>query len=63
MAGTGRKPFETTDVVPFGAGNERLRPPPSLREPEKQAFLDLVTTRILSSSGHLTFHCSAAGPS
>ena len=44
MAGTGRKPFETTDVVPFGAGNERLRPPPSLREPEKQAFLDLVTT-------------------
>src|SRR4029077_15028878 len=44
MARTGRKPFETTDVVPFGAGNERLRPPPSLAEPEKQAFLDLVTT-------------------
>ena len=44
MAGTGRKPFETTDVVPFGAGNERLRPPPSLGKPEKQAFLDLVTT-------------------
>jgi phage terminase small subunit len=44
MAGTGRKPFETTDVVSFGAGNQRLRPPPSLGEPEKQAFIDLVTT-------------------
>ena len=44
MAGTGRKPFETTDVVPFGAENERLRPPPSLAEPAKRAFLDLVTT-------------------
>jgi hypothetical protein len=43
MATTGRKPFETTDVVPFGPANQRLRPPDSLSEPQKAAFLDLVT--------------------
>jgi phage terminase small subunit len=44
MARTGRQPFTTTDVALYGAGSGRLRPPASLGEPEKQAFLDLVTT-------------------
>jgi hypothetical protein len=44
MATTGRQPYETTDVLPYGAGTGRLRPPASLGEPEKRAFLDLVTT-------------------
>ena len=42
MTGTGRKPYEMTDVAPFGLPNQRLRPPPSLGEPERRAFLDLV---------------------
>jgi hypothetical protein len=41
MAGTGRKPFKTYDLQPFGFG-ERLKPPGSLGEPEKRAFLDLI---------------------
>jgi len=44
MTGTGRKPYETTDVAPLGLANRHLRPPTSLGEPEKRAFLDLVTT-------------------
>ena len=43
MPKTGRQPYETTDVVPFGVGIRRLRPPASLSEPQKAAFLDLVT--------------------
>ena len=42
MTGTGRKPYEVTDVAPFGLSNQRLRTPPSLGGPEKRAFLDLV---------------------
>src|SRR5438034_11024180 len=41
---TGRQPYDTTDIEPFGAGNRRLRPPASLSEPAKAAFLDLVTS-------------------
>jgi hypothetical protein len=41
MARTGRKPFESVEVVPYGY-DRRLRPPDSLGEPEKRAFLDLV---------------------
>ena len=41
MAGTGRKPFATYDVQPFGVW-ERLKPPGSLGEPERRAFLDLI---------------------
>jgi hypothetical protein len=44
MATTGRQPYETTDVAPYGAGIRRLRPPASLSEPQRAAFLDLVTT-------------------
>jgi hypothetical protein len=44
MPNTGRQPYETTDVLPFGTGVSRLRPPASLGEPEKAAFLDLVTS-------------------
>jgi hypothetical protein len=44
MAQTGRKPYDTTDVALYGTGSARLRPPASLGEPEKRAFLDLVTT-------------------
>jgi|SRR6516165_10304970 phage terminase small subunit len=38
----GRKPYETRDIIPFGVERRRLRPPASLGEPEKRAFLDLV---------------------
>jgi hypothetical protein len=44
MAKTGRPPYETSDVVPFGLGNRRLSPPASLGQAEKQAFLDLITS-------------------
>jgi hypothetical protein len=44
MARTGRSPYETTDVVPFGFGRRRLLPPANLGEAEKQAFLDVVTS-------------------
>src|SRR5262245_54556988 len=42
MAETGRKPFETTEVAPFGAGNRRLEPPECLGNLQKRAFIDLV---------------------
>jgi phage terminase small subunit len=42
MAGAGRKPYETTEVVPFGVESRRLRPPDCLGELQKRAFLDLV---------------------
>jgi Phage terminase, small subunit len=44
MARTGRQPYDTTDVTPYGSGSGRLRPPASLGEPERRAFIDLVTT-------------------
>jgi phage terminase small subunit len=44
MAATGRRPYESTDVTLYGSGSACLRPPASLGEPEKRAFLDLVTT-------------------
>jgi hypothetical protein len=45
---TGRKPFETSDVVPFGAENRRLRPPDCLGELQRRAFLDLVCSAPIS---------------
>ena len=42
MAATGRKPYETTEVVPFGVKSRRLQPPDCLGELQKRAFLDLV---------------------
>jgi phage terminase small subunit len=42
MAKTGRKPFESVEVVPYGYENRRLRPPEHLGQAEKRAFLDLV---------------------
>jgi hypothetical protein len=44
MAGTGRKPFETTELTQFGVDSRRLRPPDCLGEPQKRAFIDLVGT-------------------
>jgi phage terminase small subunit len=44
MAATGRRPYESTDVAPYGAGSGRLRPPATLGELERRAFVDLVTT-------------------
>ena len=44
MPTTGRPPYQTTDTVPYGAGTRRLRPPASLSEPQKRAFLDLVVS-------------------
>jgi hypothetical protein len=43
MARTGRKPYESTEVIPFGVGTRRLSPPDCLGELQKRAFLDLVT--------------------
>ena len=43
MTKTGRKPYETTDVMPFGANSRRLQPPDCLGELQKRAFLDLIT--------------------
>jgi phage terminase small subunit len=42
MTKTGRKPYKTSDVMPFGANSRRLQPPECLGEPQKQAFLDLI---------------------
>ena len=39
---TGRAPYTVTDIAPYGSGTRRLRPPASLSEPAKRAFLDLV---------------------
>jgi hypothetical protein len=44
LAQTGRKPFATYDVVPFGLGNSRLKPPASLGKLEKRAFFDLIAS-------------------
>jgi hypothetical protein len=44
MPTTGRRPFIATDVVPFGAGPGRLRPPDGLSEAAKAVFIDTVTT-------------------
>jgi|RhiMetdeSRZDD1v2_1073273.scaffolds.fasta_scaffold735587_3 hypothetical protein len=44
MARTGRQPYTVTDVTPYGSGSGRLRPPATLGEPERRAFVDLVTT-------------------
>src|SRR6516164_8424375 len=42
MTKTGRKPYETTDIMPFGADSRRLQPPDCLGELQKRAFVDLV---------------------
>jgi phage terminase small subunit len=42
MTKTGRKPYETTDVMPFGANSRRLQPPDCLGELQKRAFVDLI---------------------
>jgi phage terminase small subunit len=44
MPRTGRQPYATTDVLPFGTGCRRLRPPDALSDAARAAFLDLVTT-------------------
>ena len=44
MTKTGRKPYETTDVMPFGANSGRLQPPDCLGELQKRAFVDLITS-------------------
>jgi phage terminase small subunit len=44
MAGSGRKPFISVDAVPYGMANQRLKPPKTLGDLEKQAFLDLVSS-------------------
>jgi hypothetical protein len=41
---TGRKPYETSEVVPFGVERRRLQPPDCLGELQRRAFLDLVTS-------------------
>jgi phage terminase small subunit len=40
----GRKPFEVTDVVPYGGDSRRLQPPAGLGEAAKRVFLDVVVT-------------------
>jgi phage terminase small subunit len=43
MAKTGRSSFATFDTSAYGVGSSRLKPPPSLPEPEKQVFLNLIS--------------------
>jgi phage terminase small subunit len=38
----GRKAFKTIDVVSFGVPDSRLQPPPSLKDPERRVFIDLI---------------------
>jgi phage terminase small subunit len=45
---SGRKPFETNDVVPFGVERRRLQPPDCLGELQRRAFLDLVCSVPIS---------------
>jgi hypothetical protein len=48
MPGTGRKPYETIDVVaPFGGG--RLQPPDRLSDDARRCFADLIGSM---ASGH-----------
>ena len=42
MARMGRKPYETTDIMPFGSNSRRLQPPDCLGELQKRAFVDLI---------------------
>jgi phage terminase small subunit len=44
MTKIGRPSYTANDIVPFGTGNRRLRPPGSVGEAEKAAFVDLVST-------------------
>ena|SRR5215831_19126638 len=44
MARTGRPSYTATDAAPYGTGNRRLRPPPTLSELEKKAFVALVAS-------------------
>ena len=43
MGGTGRKPYVTHDVTPFGLPDERLKPPDHLGPLEKRVFFHLIT--------------------
>jgi hypothetical protein len=43
MAGTGRKPYDTTELTTYGA-SRRLRPPDCLGDLQKQVFIDLVAS-------------------
>src|SRR5262245_51384333 len=61
MPRTGRQPYATTDVLPFGTGTRRLRPPDGLSDTAKAAFLDLVTTCPADSSSRPTCPCCADG--
>jgi len=45
---TGRKPYEATEVVPFGTGNRRLQPPNCLGDLQKRAFIDLIASCPIS---------------
>jgi len=40
----GRPPHETTDLAPFYAESERLRPPDCLGELQRRAFVELVAS-------------------
>jgi len=64
MARTGRQPYDTTDVTFYGAGNGRLRPPATLGEAEKRAFVDLVTTTPAGqfTAADLPLLCAWAAP-
>ena len=43
MAGTGRKPYTTMDIHPYGELDDRLKPPDSLGPAEKRVFWSLIT--------------------
>ena len=43
MGGTGRKPYTSMDVHPYGEPDDRLKPPDSLGPAEKRVFWSLIT--------------------
>ena len=51
MVKTGRSPYVTTDVLPYGQGETRLRPPRGLGGAETAAFVDLITS---TTTAHFT---------
>jgi hypothetical protein len=56
---SGRKPYETSDLVPFGVPANRLRPPESLPDAARRHFIDLVTAMPAGhfKPGDLSYLC------
>src|SRR5262245_11334118 len=56
---SGRKPYATTDIVPFGVPANRLHPPDALPDAAKRHFIALVTAMPAGhfKPGDLSYLC------